>query len=64
MDALALLKKIFPFSFAAKKDVAALVINVLIYLAAGIVAGILVGVLVKIPVIGVIIGIAGSLVDL
>ena len=45
MNALALLKTVFPFSFVEKKDVAALVINVLIYLVVGIVAGVLIGML-------------------
>ena len=59
-----LLKKVFPYSFQAKKDVAALVINILIYLAVGLVAGFLIGILAKIPVLGMIIGLVGGLVDL
>ena len=59
-----LLKKYFPYSFTEKKDVVALVINVLLYLIVGTVAGILIKLLVFIPVLGVIIGLVGGLVDL
>ncbi len=61
---MALLKKIFPYSFVAKKDVAALVINILIQLVVGIIAGVLIGILVKVPVLGIIISLIGGLVDL
>ena len=44
------IKKLFPYSFAAKKDGVALLINILIHLVIGIVAGVLIGVLAKIPV--------------
>ncbi|MBO5079012.1 MAG: hypothetical protein J6B67_04945 [Oscillospiraceae bacterium] len=59
-----MLKKFFPFSFGEKNDVAALIINCLIYLVVGIVAGFLIGILAKIPVLGIVIGLVGSLVDL
>lgn len=59
-----LLKTVFPFSFQTKKDVAALAINILIYLVVGLVAGFLIGILAKIPVVGLIIGLVGGLVDL
>ena len=38
------IKKIFPYSFKAKKDIAALIVNILIQLLIGIVAGVLIGV--------------------
>lgn len=59
-----ILTKLFPFSFKEKKDVAALIVNILIYLVIGIVAGALIGILATIPIIGIIIGILGGLVDL
>lgn len=61
MDAL---KKYFPFSFAEKKDVVALVINVLIYLVVGALIGVVIKLLAWVPILGWIIGIAGGLVDL
>ncbi|MBQ9838374.1 MAG: hypothetical protein IJO56_02595 [Oscillospiraceae bacterium] len=59
-----LLKTVFPFSFQPKKDVAALVINILIYLAVGLVAGLLIGLLSKINVLGLIVSLVGGLADL
>lgn len=59
-----MLKKFFPYSFQAKKDIAALVINIIVYIVVGAVAGLLIGILAKIPVLGVIIGLVGGLVDL
>ena len=64
MDAMALLKQIFPFSFGEKKDIAALIVNILIYLVAGIIIGIIIGVVAAIPIVGWIVGILGGLVDL
>lgn len=61
MDAL---KKYFPFSFTEKKDVAALVINVLVYLIAGVLIGLVIKIFSAIPVLNVIIGFVGGLVDL
>lgn len=58
------LKKIFPLSFKYTKDVANLVIGILIQLVVGIVAGVLIGILAKIPVLGIIIGLVGGLIDL
>ena len=52
-----MLKKFFPFSFVEKKDVAALVINVLIHIVVGFVIGLVIGLLDFIPVIGLILGI-------
>ena len=58
------LKKIFPFSFTEKKDVAALIINILIQLVVGIGAGVLIGILARIPIVGIVVGLVGGLVDL
>ncbi len=58
-----LLKKIFPFSYGAK-DVAGLVVKILIYLVAGAVFGILIGLLAEIPVLGILIGIVGAIADI
>ena len=52
-----MLKKFFPYSFGAK-DVASLVVKIIVYLVAGAVAGWIVGLL---PVVG---GLLGSLVGL
>ena len=37
------LKNLFPYSFKAKKDVAALIINIIVYLVVGFIAGALIG---------------------
>ena len=59
-----LLKRFFPFSFRGKKDVAALIINILIYIIVGAVVGFLIGILAKIPVINLITGIVGTIVEI
>lgn len=59
-----LLKKIFPLSFGAKKDVAALIINILIQLVVAVVVGFIIGIVATIPVIGIIVGLVGGLVDI
>ena len=58
------LKKIFPYSFKEKKDIAALIINILIYLVVGIIAGAVIGIFAKIPLIGIVISLIGTLADL
>lgn len=58
------LKKFFPFSFGEKKDVAALVINIVIYVVVGFVAGLLIALLSHIPVLGWIISFLGGAIDL
>ena len=58
------LKKFFPFSFGEKKDVAALVINIVIYVVVGLVAGVLIALLSHIPVLAWIISLLGGAVDL
>ena len=57
------LKKIFPFSFGSK-DVAALVIKIIIYVVAGAVIGFLLGVIGKLPLVGIITGLLGTLVGI
>jgi len=58
------LKKFFPFSFTEKKDVAALVINIIIFVVIGVVIGVVMGLLGKIPVVGILTGIVGTVIDL
>lgn len=58
------LVKFFPLAFKPKKDITALVINILIHIVINAVAGILIGVLVGIPVIGAIISAVSGLVGL
>ena len=59
-----LLKKLWPFSFVNKKDVAALVINVIIHVLADVIIGVLIGVLVGIPVVGIIFSLLGSIIGI
>ena len=59
-----MLKKFFPLAFRAKKDVAALVINIIIHLVADAVAGIIIGVLAGLPLIGWLFAAVGSLLGL
>jgi hypothetical protein len=54
------LKKYFPFSFKAKADVAALVINIIIHIVVGVVIGVVLGLLGIIPIIGILTGIIGT----
>ena len=58
------LKKVFPYAFAAKKDVAALVINILIHIVVGAVIGFVFSLLSIIPIVGLIIDLLGTLIDL
>lgn len=59
-----MLKKYFPFSFGEKKDIIALVINIIIYLVVGFLAVAIIGLLKSIPVVGIIIGLVCGLIDL
>jgi len=61
MDAL---KKIFPLSFKFAKDVANLIIGILIYVVIGAIAPAILGILGFLPVIGWILGIVSSLVGI
>lgn len=58
-----LLKKYFPFAFGAK-DVASLVIRIIVLLVVGAVATWVIGLLGIIPVVGLIIGLVCGLIDL
>ena len=59
-----LLKKIFPFSFIPKKDLATLIIYVLVYLVAGAIGASIVGFLAGLPIIGFIFALIGSLIGI
>ena len=59
-----MLKKIFPYAFAAKKDVTALVINILVHIVVGFVIGLVIGLLDFIPVVGLLLDIVGKIVEL
>ncbi len=61
MDAL---KKLFPYSFTKKKSLGDLIVNIIVYLLAGIVGAALIGLLGGIPVIGAALKIVGWLIDL
>ena len=61
MDAL---KKYFPYSFKEKKDVAALEINIIVYIVVAAVIGILLKLVGWIPVVGILVGIVGGLIEL
>ena len=58
------MKKYFPFSFTEKKDVMALVVNVVLHIAASWIIAILLGILGLIPVVGWFTGLAGMLCEL
>lgn len=58
------LRKYFPFAFKEKKDVAALVISIILHLVVGAVLGIAVALVSWIPLIGWLIGALMGLVDL
>lgn len=59
-----MLKKFFPLAFAEKKDITALVINIIIHIAIDAVAGVIIGLLAAIPLVGIIISAVGGLVGL
>ena len=61
MDAL---KKLFPYSFKKKKQLSDLIVNIIVYLLAGVVGAALVGFLGGIPLIGVVLKYVGGLIDL
>ena len=58
------LKKFFPLSFKFAKDVANLIIGIIIYLVIGAVAPAILGILGFLPIIGWILGIVSSLVGI
>lgn len=53
---MATLKKIFPLAFKAKKDIGALIVNILVHALADIVAGLIIGLL---PILGILGGVIG-----
>ena len=55
-----LLRKIFPYSFRAN-DVAGLIVTILVYIVAYVVCGFAIGLLSGLPLIGIVIGLVGSL---
>ena len=55
-----LLKKFFPYSFRAN-DVSSLIITILVYIVADVICGFAIGLLSGIPLIGILIGLVGSL---
>ena len=62
------LKKFFPYSFKAKKDIGDLIVNIIVYLVVGFIAGALIGFVAPIftgilGIIGWAIGIIGGLID-
>ncbi len=59
-----MLKKIFPLAFQAKKDVVALVINVLIHIVVNFIAGLIIGLLGVLPLVGTVFGLIGSVLGL
>lgn len=58
------LKKVFPFSFKEKKGLGALIVNILIYIVVGAIAGAVIGILRGIPVVGLLVGIVCTLIDI
>lgn len=59
-----IIKKIWLFSFREKKDVAALVITVILHVVAGVVLGFAIGLLGALPFAGTIISLVCGLIDL
>ena len=53
---MATLKKIFPLAFKAKKDIGALIVNILVHVIADVVAGLIIGLL---PILGILGGVIG-----
>ena len=59
-----MLKKLFPLAFGAKKDIVALVINILIHIVVDAVLGIVVSLLAGLPLVGFVFGLIGSVLGL
>ncbi len=53
---MSILETIFPFSFSRKKNVIALIINIVIYLVVGAVIGWVLSLLAGLPLIGTVVG--------
>jgi hypothetical protein len=59
-----MLKKLFPLAFGAKKDIVALVINILIHIVVDAVLGIVISLLAGLPLVGFVFGLIGSVLGL
>ena len=59
-----MLKKYFPLAFTAKKDIVALVINILIHIVADAVVGLAIWLLSALPLVGGLIGALGGVIGL
>lgn len=59
-----MLKTYFPYSFKAKNDITALVVDIIIYVVIGLVAGLVLGLLSKIPLIGILFSIVNYVIYL
>ena len=59
-----MLKSFFPLAFARKKDIVALVINILIHIVVDVVAGLVIGFLGGLPLIGWTFALVGSVIGL
>ena len=57
-------KKYFPLAFTEKKDIMALVVNIVLHIVAGWIAGIVLGIVGILPVIGLVAGLAGAAAEL
>lgn len=58
-----ILKKVFPFSFGVK-DVASLIIKILVYIVVGVVIGFALFLLAHIPIVNLVVGLVGALVEI
>ena len=59
-----MLKKLFPLAFGAKKDIVALVINILIHIVVDAVLGIVISLLAGLPLVGFVFVLIGSVLGL
>ena len=59
-----ILKTYFPYSFKDKKDITALIVDIIIYVVLGLIAGLVFGLLAKIPVIGILFDIVSYIIYL
>ena len=59
-----MLKKLFPLAFGAKKDIVALVINILIHIVVDAVLGMVISLLAGLPLVGFVFGLIGSVLGL
>ena len=59
-----LLKKIFPLSFRYAKDIANLIVGIIVYLVVGAVGGLVIWLATGIPFVGWLVGTLGGILDL